>query len=177
MYMKKKEILKEQKKFKNQNKDTLIDFSDKDDVKKTVFIALGVILFIAIVFVAINILNGTWNFWKRTNDETATIDNKLLMCGTLFQPTDKEYLVLAYKINNDEDEVYKAMIDKYDGKVGLYYLDLESGFNKACISEKSNLVSDSEKIKFNGETLLQIKNGKITKSWTTKDKIEEYLNK
>ena len=84
MYMKKKEILKEQKKIKNQNKDTLIDFSDKDDVKKTVFIALGVILFIAIVFVAINILNGTWNFWKRTNDETATIDNKLLMCGTLF---------------------------------------------------------------------------------------------
>ena len=50
-------------------------------------------------------------------------------------------------------------------------------FNKACISEKSNLVSDSEKIKFSGETLLQIKNGKITKSWTAKDKIEEYLNK
>ena len=174
--MKKKEIMKEQKRLKAAQKEKLLDFSDKDDVKKVIYITLGVVAFIVLVFLVMNLINGTWKSYKRQNP-TPAIDNSLVMCGTLFNKTDEEYLVLAYNIKNDDDVIYSSIYDSYNDKIPLYYLDLESGFNKSCIGEKSNLVSDSTKIKFASQTLLHIKNGKIIKSYTTKDQIKDYFMK
>ena len=176
MFMKKKEMLKEQKRLKAEKNVKLLDFNDKNDVKTVVYISIGVVLFIGLIYLIINIANGTWTSYNRQNP-TVGIDTKLLMCGTLFNRTDKEYLVLAYNIKNENDVVYSAMFESYKGELPLYYLDLESGFNKHCVGDKSNLVNDSTKIMFNKQTLLYIKDGKIVKSYTEKDKIKDYLTK
>lgn len=169
-------MMKEQKRLKEARNEKILDFSDTDDVKKIIYIALGVVLFIGLVYLIINIVNGTWTSYKREN-ETPSIDNSLLMCGTLFNKKDTEYLVLAFNIKNEDDNIYGSMYESYKGSLPLYYLDLESGFNKSCVSEKANLVSDSTKIKFASQTLLHIKNGKIVKTYTTKEQIKNYLTK
>ena len=174
--MKKKEMLKEQKRLKEASKEKLLDFSDKDDVKKILYITGGVVLFIALVFVVINLFNGTWNDYERENDPVS-IDGYLLMCGTLFDRGEEEFLVLAYNPKNEDDVVYSTLFDSYKGDLTLYYLDLESGFNKSCIGDKNNFVNDSAKIKFASQSLLHIKNGKIIKSYTNKEEIKDYLTK
>lgn len=174
--MKKKEMLKEQKKLKMAQREKLIDFSEKDDILKVVYITLGVLIFIAIVFVVINLINGTWSTLKRQNETTA-LDESIVMCGTMFTRPDKEYLVLAYNVNNSDDVLYASLFDSYEGDLPLYYLDLESGFNKSCLGEKNNLVNDSTKIKFASQVLLHIKDGKIIKSYTTKELIKGYFAK
>ena len=176
MFMKKKEMLKEQKRLREERNQKAFDFNDKDDAKKVIYIALGVVVFIGLVFVIINLFNGTWVSYKRQNEEVA-IDTNLLMCGTLFDKSEKEYLVLAYNINNEEDVVYNALFESYTKDLPLYYLDLESGFIKNCIGDKNNFVNDSTKIKFASQTLLHIKDGKIVKSYTTKEQIKDYLTK
>lgn len=174
--MKKKEMLKEQKRLKEARNEKFLDFNDKNDIKNVLYISIGVILFIGVVFLIINIANGTWTSYNRKNP-IPSIDNKLLMCGTLFNRSDKEYLVLAYNIKNENDVVYNALVESYKGDLPLYYLDLESGFNKHCVGDKSSLVSDSTKIMFNTQTLLHIKDGKIVKTYTTKEQIKDYLTK
>lgn len=175
--MKKKEMLKEQKRLKEQSKEKLLDFSDKDDIKKIFYISGGVLLFIAVVFILINLFNGTWNLFSRENDEPTGIDGYLVMCGTMFNKKDKEYLVLAYNIKNEDDALYSALIENYKGDLPIYYLDLEDGFNKNCLGDKNNFVNDSTRIKFASQSLLHIKDGKIIKSYTTKEQIKTYLMK
>ena len=173
--MKKKEMLKEQKRLKAAKNEKFIDLSEKSDLLKLVYITIGVLLFIGLVFVAINIFNGTWNIFSRENEEVVEFDESLVMCGTMFSRDDEEYLVLAYNINNEDDGLYAMFVEEYNERLPLYYLDLESGFNKTCLGEKNNLVNDSTKIKFASQTLLHIKDGKISKSYTTKEKIKEYF--
>lgn len=177
MFMKKKEMLKEQKRLKEQKKEKMLDFNDKDDIKKIVYISLGVVIFIGLVFVLINLFNGTWNLFSRKNDDPTSIDGYLLMCGTIFNKTDDEYLVLAYDIKNDDESIYGVLMETYKGDLPIYYLDLKSGFNKTCLGDKNNFVNDSTKIKFASSSLLHIKDGKIIKSYTTKEQIKSYLMK
>ena len=56
--MNKKQMIKEQKKLKQQRKEVEILFKDDKEVFGVFKIALGVILFIGLVYVGINILNG-----------------------------------------------------------------------------------------------------------------------
>lgn len=172
--MKKKEMMKEQKRLKEARNEKFLDFSDSNDVKKIIYIAVGVVLFIGLFFVIMNLVNGTWFNYKRQNP-IPQIDTKLLMCGTIFNRTDSEYLVLAYNVNDENDIVYASLFESYTGSLPLYYLDLESGFNKGCVGEKSNFVNDSTKIIFSSQTLLHIKDDKIIKSYTGKDQIKKYL--
>lgn len=169
-------MLKEQKRLKAERNEKFFDFNDKNDVKTVLYITIGVLLFIGLVFLVINIVRGTWSTYNRKNP-IPTIDTSLVMCGTLFDKKDEEYLVLAFNIKKEEDATYGTLFESYKGDLPIYYLDLESGFNKGCVGETSNLVSDSTKIKFNTQTLLHIKSGKIIKTYTTKDQIKEYLTK
>lgn len=176
MFMKKKEMLKEQKRLKAERNEKFLDFNDKNDVKTVVYITIGVLLFIGLVYLIINIVNGTWTSYNRKNP-IPTIDTSLLMCGTMFEKSDKEYLVLAFNIKNEEDAIYGTLFESYKGDLPLYYLDLESGFNKGCVGDKSNFANNSTEIKFNTQTLLHIKDKKIVKTYTTKEQIKEYLTK
>ncbi len=175
--MKKKEMLKEQKRLKEAQKVKLIDFNDKNDIKKIIYISVGVIVFIALAFLLMNLFNGSWNNNYKRDNNGAVLDNNLLMCGTMFDKNNEEYLVLAFNLTNEDDAIYSALIESYKGEIPLYYLDLESGFNKNCIGDKNNFVNDSTKIKFASQSLLHIKDGKIVKSYTEKDTIKDYLTK
>ena len=174
--MNKKQMLKEQKRIKKERRDAEKLFNDDKEVYDVFKIALGVIGFILIAFVAINIFNGNWNLFNKKNRQETQIDPKMVMVGTMFNKEEGEYLVLAYDMQKDEDNIYAYLASNYYGSPNLYYLDLSSGFNSTFIGDKTNVSDDLTKLKFSSPALLLINKDKITKSYTTEDEIVNYFN-
>lgn len=173
--MNKKQMKKEQEKLKRQQAEKYFDFNDKDDVMKIIKISLGVVLFIGVIFVLINIFNGTWNLFTRENAEISDQGENRVMCGTMFEQTDSEYLVLAYEFDNEDQIIYPVLQGTYQGALTIYTFDLKSGFNKTCVGEKSNITTDVTKLQLSGPTLLHIKDKKIIASKTDKESIKNYI--
>lgn len=174
--MNKKQIIKEQKRIKQEQKEVANLFQDDKEVYNVFKIALGVLLFIGLAYAAINILNGNWNLFTKKNVPTTEIDSKMLMVGTMFGKEEDEYLVLAYDLN-DETEAYNAvLVDNYSGTKHLYVLDLGSGFNRDFVGDKANITNDLTKLKFDGTTLLVLKGEKVIKSYRTEKEIYDYLS-
>ena len=159
--MNKKQMIKEQKKLKQQQKEAAVLFKDDKEIFVVFKIALGVLLFIGLAYVGINILNGNWNILNKDNKQTTEIDSKMLIAGTMF----------------NKQSFYGALASNYsDTTKNLYYVDLSSGFNKNFISEKTVVSNDLEKLKFGGTTLLIIKGNNITKSYTTEEEIVKFFS-
>lgn len=175
--MNKKQMLKEQKKLKQQQKEVQTLFKDDKEVFGVFKIALGVLLFIGLAYVGINILNGNWNILTKENKQTTEIDSTMVIAGTMFNKEEGEYLVLAYNMKDKKEEFYGALANNYsDTSKKLYYLDLSSGFNDKFIGDKTVISNDLEKLKFGGATLLVIKGDKITKSYTNEEQIVKFFS-
>ena len=173
--MNKKQMLKEQKRLKQERRDAEKLFGDNNGVNNLVKITIGVVGFILIAFALINIFNGNWNIFNKSNQKATEIDPKMVMVGTMFNKEDGEYLVLAYDMQ-DNNSVYAYLASNYYGSPNLYYLDLSSGFNSNFIGDKTIVSEDLSKLKFSSATLMLINKDKITKSYTTEDEIVNYFN-
>ena len=88
--MNKKQMIKEQKRLKQQQKEVETLFKDDKEVFNVFKIALGVLLFIGIVYVGINVLNGNWNLFTKDNKKTTEIDSRMLMVGNMFNKEENE---------------------------------------------------------------------------------------
>lgn len=174
--MNKKQMLKEQKRLKEERRQTERLFNDDKEVYNVFKIGLGVILFIGLFFVAINIFNGNWNIFSKENKDTTDIDSNMLIVGTMFNKEEAEYFVLAYDISDENSDVYKMLWANYNDERKLYLLDLSSGFNRDFIGEKTVISNDLSKLKFGGPTLLLINKDQITKSYTEEEAIINELS-
>ena len=174
--MNKKQMIKEQKKLKQQQKEVATLFKDDKEVYNVFKIALGVILFIALAYVGINIFNGNWNILNKENKKTTEINSKMLMVGTMFNKEEEEYLVLAYDMNDKSQEFYSVLSSNYYDTKHLYLVDLSSGFNTSFVGEKTEVSNDLKKLKFGGPTLLTIKGNNITKSYTKEEEIVNFFS-
>ena len=174
--MNKKQMIKEQKRLKQQQKEVAVLFKDDKEVFNVFKIALGVILFIGLAYVVINIMNGNWNILTKNNKKETEIDTQMVMAGNMFNKEDGEYLVLAYDMKKESDAFYGVLISNYSDTKTLYYLDLSSGFNASFIGDKTVISNDLAKLKFGGPTLLNIKGDKIIKSYTTEKEITNFFS-
>lgn len=174
--MNKKQMIKEQKKLKQQQKEVSTLFQDDKEVYNVFKIAIGVLLFIGLIYVGINIFNGNWKLFTKENIPTEAIDEKMLLVGTMFNKEDSEYLVLAYNMKNEKEAFYAALVNNYQKEPKLYLVDLGSGFNDKFIGEKTVISNDLNKLKFSGPTLMVIKKDRIVKSYTKESEIIKYFN-
>ena len=177
--MNKKQMLKEQKRLKKEQRESTYLFNNEGDISKNIIITtVSVIAFVLVVFCFVNIAKGNWNIFNKSNIEVEAIDNKMVMVGTMFNKSDEEYLVLAYDMNNrNENDYYGALTENYYDSKTLYRLDLSSGFNSKFIGDKEVISSDLTKLKIVGPTLFVIKGNSIVKTYNTEDSITEYFNK
>lgn len=174
--MNKKQMLKEQKRLKEERKHVENLFQDDKEVYKVFKILLGVILFVGLAFVLINIFNGNWNILTSKNKAATEIDPSMLIAGTLFNKEEDEYLVLAYDMKDEKQNFYGSLTSNYSNKTPkLYYLDLSSGFNSKFIGDSPVISNDLNKLKFSGATLLLIKGDKIIKSTTEESAIVNFF--
>ena len=173
--MNKKQIIKEQKRLKKERKEASQLFSDDKEVYNVFKIAIGVILFLAVSYLIVNILRGNFNFFNKDNLKSEDLDSSMVMVGTMFNKSDSEYLVLAYDMSDELNGYYPALVSTYNGSKTLYKLDLSSGFNSSFVGNESVINSDLTKLKLSGPTLLVIKGDKIVSSYTKEADIEKYL--
>ena len=173
--MNKKQMLKEQKRLKEERKQVANLFNDDKEVYKVFKIGLGVIVFIGLAFVLINIFNGNWNILSKENTRKTEIDSRMLMAGTLFNKEENEYLVLAYDMSNQKYYYYATLTSSYNDSPNLYYLDLSSGFNSKIIGDKTVISNNLNSLRFSGATLLLIKGNNIIKSYTNEQDIVNYF--
>ncbi len=174
--MNKKQMIKEQKRLKQERKEVSQLFKDDKDVYNVFKIALGVLLFLGLSYVIVNIFRGNINLFNKKNAATEEIDSSMVMVGTMFNKSSEEYLVMAYDLSDDNNPYYSVLVEQYSGEKTLYKLDLSSGFNANYIGEESVISNDLNKLKFNGPTLLVIKDDKIVSSYTKEEDITKYLN-
>ena len=175
--MNKKQMLKEQKRLKQERREVQTLFKDDKEVLNVFKIALGVILFLGLAFVFVNIFNGNWNLFNKKNIKTESIDSKMVIAGTMFNKSEDEYLVLAYDLSNDNEIIYSYLSDNYKNPEKIYILDLSSGFNTSIIGNETIISNDLEKLKLSGPTLLVIKKDNIISSYKGEDEIIKYFEK
>ena len=173
--MNKKQMLKEQKRIKQERRDSEKMFMDDNGTSNLIKISLGVLLFIGVAFCGMNIINGNWNIFNIKNREGEEINSQMVLAGTMFNKLEEEYLVLAYDMSDKENSLYSHLTEDYYGMSKLYYLDLSSGFNTSIIGDKTVISNDLSKLKLSGPTLLFINKDKITKSYQTEDEIVNYF--
>lgn len=173
--MNKKQIMKEQKRLKQERKQVETLFQDDKEVYNVFKILLGVLLFIGLVYAVINITNGNWNIFTKKNTEVEAIDSRMVIVGNMFNKSSSEYMVLAYDMQNSKYDYFGTLISDYYGTKKLYLVDLSSGFNTSFIGEKNNITSDLNKLTFAGCALLIIKDDKIVTYYTNEKAITDYI--
>ena len=175
--MNKKQILKEQKRIKQERRESEKMFRNDNGIANTLKITLGVLLFIGLSFVTINVARGNWNLFSKKNRNATEINPDMVIAGTMFnKEEDSEYLVLAYDMQESTKDLYAYIAQNYGGTMSIYYLDLSSGFNDKFIGETSNITNDLSNLKFAGPTLLVVKKDQIIASYITEEDIINYLS-
>lgn len=179
--MKKKEYNKKRRKEKEDLKKLQLDGNNSSMVKNIIFITLGVVAFIFLMYAFTKIKMGEWNLFTKKNDKfySAEIQNTKILCGSIFTRKASEYYVLAYNMSADDASIYVSSISRYEGvqstKLPLYTLDLSNSRNNICLGDNLNIVNDATALKLTSPTLLKITNGMIDTSFTTKDTIKNEL--
>ena len=172
--MSKKEMLKERERIKKEKKLVTEDYKKEDIVKNFILITLGVGLFLAVCYFGLNLIKGNISFKKEEVVIDDTINNAV-MCGTMLTQSYSEYYVLAYNYSSTDKTIYSQLVTNYQGSQKIFNMDLESGFNKTCVGDKLVIDNNISKLKLTSPTLLLIKNGKIEKSYSTKEDIVKVL--
>ena len=178
--MKKKEYKKRLEKEKREMR----EFRESDSsasLKSGLIIASCVIGFVLLMFAFTKIKTGEWNFFTRKNDIVykAEIQSTKILCGSVLNRSDSEYFVLAYELKEDTVSLYDSILEKYNSsktKLPLYKLDLSNSRNNICKSDTINISNNASELKLTVPTLIKVKNGQITESYTSYDQIKQVLN-
>lgn len=177
--MKKKEYKKRLEKEKQQMK-LLNDKSLDSNIKTGIIIAVSVIVFVFIMFAFTKIKTGEWNLFVKKNDITyrAEIQSTKILCGSILNRDDSEYFVLAYKMQEDSASLYETILERFNlstNVIPLYKLDLSNSRNGICVADKVNISNNINDLKLKEPTLIKIKDGKITETYTEYEKIKNLL--
>ena len=171
--MSKKEMIKEQQRIKKERKMLQEEVKKEDLIKSLVVITIGVLVFLGIAYLGMNIIKGNIKLGKEETQIDDTVE-KGVICGTLLTQEENEYFVLAYNFSDtDTKKLYSAVMSMYTGTI--YQLNTDSGLNSACVGEKLDVNNDITKLQLVSPTLLQIKDKKIVKTYTTQKEIMSAL--
>ena len=179
--MAKKKITENKKGQSNHSKELNSINSNQPDMVKKVIKCLIIILVIfgGMYGITVLILNHSTDMTYQ-KEENTTIQYREILAGTVFQKKDKEYFVLFYDANEDENNVYGDLLSDYEAKddrLPIYYVDLGNSMNKSCISTESNEhANNAKELKINDSTLIRFKDQKIEDYVAGQEEIKNSLN-
>lgn len=135
-----------------------------------------IIVLVAFVFYGLTILitKNKKNSNQDTTNSNTNIQYNEILIGNIYDQKEEEYYVLV-ELSSDYLTL-NSIITNYNSKTDklkLYTSDLNNGFNKKYLGEKSNF--ENKYPTFNQSTLLKIKNKQITEYVEGIEKIQEKL--
>ena len=174
---------KEYKKKLEKEKRELREFRESEvnsSIKTGVIITICVVGFVLFMYAFTKIKTGEWNLFTNKNDITykAEVQTTKVLCGSVLNRSDTEYFVLAYELAEDSVSLYESIIERYNNSLKglpLYKLDLSNSRNNICMSDTLKISNNVSELKLVVPTLLKVKDGKITESYTSYDKIKDIL--
>ena len=177
--MKKKEY---QKRLEKEKRD-LREYNKKNEgvnVRTFVYITIGVVGFIFLMFAFTKIKTGEWNLFTKKNSVTYTaeVQSTKILCGSILNREDPEYFVLAFEMQEENAILYETVVERYSNSLTgmpLYKVDLSNSRNAICKGESISNKDDITSLKLSVPTLLKVKEGKIMESYTDYDSIKNIL--
>jgi hypothetical protein len=151
---------------------------DTNEVKKFVYILIGV----AIIVVLLYFLTAKYlvkdNF-QSTDDDTTEVEitYDTVNVGNVFNRPYDTYYVFAYDSSESKAIYYATFVNNFDDDNGkLYFLDLSTEINKKYVGENGNSkATKTSELSLKSPTLIQIKNGKIVNYYEDIDEIADIL--
>ena len=96
--------------------------------------------------------------------QTGSVNDSVLIVGTLLNRPEKEYYVIAYSSTDTNMAYYNSMMSKYmeeEDAQKIYFLDLDNALNKEYVAEEESNASKTftkiEDLKLGNLTLLKKK--------------------
>ena len=162
---------------KNKIKETKIVNEDVTQIRNLI------IMLIVVVAVCTGIYFLTDAMIKKENtkeEETkeVEIDYVIASVGTMFNRPESEYFVLIYSTENDGSK-YSSLLNSYrssDNYIKTYFIDLDKKINSHILTDTLNKKpTNSNEVSVTGATLYKIKDGKVTKCYSTLETITDAL--
>jgi uncharacterized protein YpmB len=180
--MSKKQILKNIQKNSNNN----IKKEEKDGFYKFVTTITVILLTLIACYLLIGIFATKEISFKKdtesteTEEETeATIDNKTITAGQIFNQSDSSYYVVVYDFDSKITALstWISLYESSDDAISVYKVDSSKKFNsKYIVEEGSNTNPTSyDDLKMTSPTMLKIENGSVSEYIEGEDAIKAIL--
>lgn len=136
-----------------------------DELTKLIQIVLAILVIFSGFYLLTYFLKENKSFnYDNSNKTPAVIQYEEILAGTVLNQNSEDYYVLIK--NTDSKLEYKSLINMYyqmGKKTELYYVDMNSIFNKKYISENNNLmIDDITELEVADTAIIHVKDGKVT---------------
>lgn len=148
------------------------------ELKKLLFIFIGVIVFFAVAYFIGGIITGNIKLKKEKAKETEIQYTEILAEST-FKQSEADYFVLFYDFDSNDAILIDAFQSDLQNTGTVYKVDLSKNFNKNYITDgnlKSN-PSNIEELKVKNPTLVRVKNKKVVNLISGITNIKNYILK
>ena len=173
---------------KNRQKLYKSNVKSEMEYSKIIKIAVGVLVFLLIIYLVTAIATGEIKFGKKSKSpKVTTIQYQEIIAGETFNRNYKEYYVLFYDFTSVYADYFKSAISSYESKsnsLPVFIVDLTQEINKQyVINNDSNSTvqyaypSDINSLNVENPTLLKIKNKKTIEVVKGNDNIIDALSK
>ena len=148
---------------------------DTNDVKRFIIILAIVIVFVVAAYFFTRIFVTKDLLHEDTKEVTSgAINYNNTLIGNMFNKTSEEYFVMLVDTKENRSVFYLGLMNNYvkkEGALPIYLADLSNALNTRFIADEANITENLDEFKVSGPTLVKIKNGKVSKYYTTDDDI------
>lgn len=143
---------------------------------KSILKFIIIVVLIACIFYIITILISNKKIETKQSEQKAIIQYENIIIGRMFDQKNEEYYVFLKDKDDQYINYYETYINNYKQKensLKIYYVDLQSAFNKKYIGKENNWQKENFMIKTT--TLLKIRKSEIIETYQGYNQISEKL--
>lgn len=150
-------------------KNSKYESNDTKEIKSLIVITLVVVLIVIGVYFLTDMIN------TKDGNSDVSINYDTCLVGNMFNRPYSEYYVFLYSSLDDNASTYQGLITSYvdeEDSLKIYYVDMNDGFNKSYLSDKSNTKPVSvDDVSIKDSALIKIKDGKVVNYY---EKLDDY---
>jgi len=162
---------------KSTKKITTKKISNENEMIKFIKMIIIVTIIFALFYILTMFINEKEKV-KTNTDKQVSIQYGEILIGNIFNQSEKNYYVLVTETEDLNAKVYEAYLSNYSTKKDskkYYTATLDNLFNSKYKAEETKLSNNLSELKFANTILLEIKDGKIIKSYETDQKIRSFV--
>ena len=153
---------------------------DQNEIRRfIIIIAIIIVVILAVYFFTRIFVSKDLLHKEEKNPAVGTINYDMTLIGSMLNKVEDEYFVLIYNSKDNDYVYYMGIVNNYtsdEEAKRVYIADISNELNKNYISDEENLKTDNvEEFRVSKPTLLMVKKGKITDTYTTKEEMAKAL--